>query len=52
MGFAVSQFAASGTKLSPTVTNSGANVGLICGLVFGGLALILIIVAITFYVKK
>jgi len=52
MGFAVSSFASSGTKIVPSGLSSGANVGLICGLVFGGLALIMIAVGVTFYIKK
>lgn len=52
MGFAVSSFASSGTSIKPSGLSSGANVGLICGLVFGGLALILIAVGVTFYCKK
>lgn len=47
MGFAVSSFASTGTKI--TKDSSGANVGLICALVFGGLALILIIAAVVYY---
>jgi len=52
MGFAVSSFASSGTSIKPSGLSSGANVGLICGLVFGGLALILIVAGVTICIKK